>query len=296
MTTPRVAIIIVCYNGVADTIDCLQSLRGLTYPNYFTVVVDNASSDNTAQVVATQFPEVHLVVSPHNTGFTGGNQTGVHEALQHEPETDFLFLLNPDTLVAPDLLDQLVETWQTQPQLGALGPVMFLADEPEVVWSGGGRIDARGQVTHLRQGERLTESQGFEPCEFVSGCGLLISRGVFEQVGLFDERFFLYFEESDLCTRIRKAGYTVGTVLSGRLWHKVSRSTGKDSPLTLYYMRRNQLLYLKKHGTRAGLMAAILDTLRLWGVWTVRRNPHRTILLRALQDFLHCRFGRANGI
>ncbi|WP_309718972.1 glycosyltransferase family 2 protein [Armatimonas sp.] len=294
MSTPRIGIIIVCYNGVVDTRECLESLRNLTYPKFFTVVVDNASSDNTAEVVRSEFPEVTLIVSPQNTGFTGGNQTGVRVAFDQGAE--FIFLLNPDTIVVPDLLECLMKTWEAQPNLGALGPLMLLYDEPEIVWSAGGELDARGQVRHLLQGEPAPTNMVYQPCKFVSGCGLLFSRAIFEQVGFFDERFFLYYEESDLCARIRKAGYEIGTAFQARLWHKVSRVTGKDSPLTLYYMRRNQLLYLQKHGTRAGQLAGLLDTFRLLVVWTLKRNPKRTVLLRALRDFQAGRFGRADGI
>ena len=99
----QIGIVIVCYNGVADTVECLESLRKLTYTNFFTVVVDNASRDSTAEIVRAQFPEVTLIVNPQNTGFTGGNQTGVREVIQRGAE--FIFLLNPDTIVAPDLLD-----------------------------------------------------------------------------------------------------------------------------------------------------------------------------------------------
>ena len=102
MSAPKVGIVTVSYNGVADTVECLQSLRALTYPNYFTVLVDNASRDSSAEIVRAQFPDVTVIVNPQNTGFTGGNQTGVRVAIQRG--ADFLFLLNPDTTVAPDLL------------------------------------------------------------------------------------------------------------------------------------------------------------------------------------------------
>lgn len=291
----KIGIVVVCYNGVADTRECLESVRQLTYPEFFTVVVDNASRDNTAEAVRAEFPEVTLIVNPQNTGFTGGNQIGVRAALQQGAE--FIFLLNPDTTVAPDLLERLLEAWEAAANPGAIGPLMLLYDEPEIVWSAGGQIDRQGRVAHLHQGEEAPPPrESLLTCDFVSGCGLLFSRSVYEHVGFFDERFFLYFEESDLCTRVRKAGYEVGTVLSARLWHKVSRATGADSPLTLYYMRRNQLLYLKKHGTRAGLSAALLDSLRLLLVWIIKRNPKARTLKRALLDFRAGRFGRADGI
>ena len=294
MAAPQIGIVIVCYNGVADTVECLESLRKLTYTNFFTVVVDNASRDSTAEIVREQFSEVTLIVNPQNTGFTGGNQTGVREVIQRGAE--FIFLLNPDTIVAPDLLERLLETWEAQPNLGALGPLMLLYDEPETVWSAGGQLDRRGQVMHVLQGESAPQDVLYQPCPFVSGCGLLFSRSVFERVGFFDERFFLYYEESDLCARIRKAGYEIGTAFQARLWHKVSRATGTDSPLTLYYMRRNQLLYLQKHGTRAGQLAGLMDTIYLLMVWTLTKHAHRATLLRALRDFRKGNFGRADGI
>jgi GT2 family glycosyltransferase len=290
--TPIVGIVLVNYNGRDDTLECLESLGDLSYPNWFAVLVDNASTDGCAAAVRASFPEVRVIESAENLGFAGGNNVGIRAALERGAE--FLFLLNNDTTVAPDLLERLTDAFAADPALWIAGPVMCYYDDPQIVWSAGGRIDDRGQSLQLGQGQRVDAPRDpVTPVDFVVGCGLMIRRAVLERVGLLDEAFFLYYEETDLCARVRAAGGTVATVASGRLWHKISRSTGTDSPATLYYMRRNQLLYLRRHGTWPGRAAAIVDSLRLLLVWTLQRNPKRTALRRALRDYFTGRLGKA---
>ena len=124
---------------------------------------------------------------------------------------------------------------------------------------------------------------------------MMAKRAVWESVGLLDEAFFLYYEEADFCARARNAGWRIVHVPGSHLWHKVSRSTGTDSPLTQYYMRRNALLFLQKHGTLAGRLALLSESLRLALVWTVQKKPaERRILLRAMGDYLRRRTGKAD--
>ncbi|MBC7804646.1 MAG: glycosyltransferase family 2 protein, partial [Akkermansiaceae bacterium] len=131
--------------------------------------------------------------------------------------------------------------------------------------------------------------------DFVVGCGMLVRRDVWETVGFFDERFFLYYEDSDLCFRAARAGYWCVTVPSVRLYHRVSRSTSADSEQTLYYMRRNALLFLQKNGSFAGRAAALADDVRLLCVWKGKGDTRRTrILAMAVGDYFARRFGRKN--
>jgi GT2 family glycosyltransferase len=278
---PRVGIVIINYKGKGDTLECLESLRWLSYPNYFTVLVDNNSQDGCVEVVRNNFPEVIVIESRDNLGFTGGNNLGIRSAVEQEAE--FIFLLNNDTTVHPALLGWLVSTLILDPKCGIVGPTMNYYDHPEEVWATGGKMDWRGQSTLLTHGE---------PPDFIVGAGLMVRSDTLGQIGLFDDRFFLYYEESDLCARALDAGWTLHVAPEGVLWHKVSKSTGTDSALTLYYMRRNQLLYLKNRKNRAGLRAAMLDGLRLLAVWTLKRNPKRAALRQALEDFRAGRFGR----
>lgn len=299
---PPVAVVLVNYNGRDDTLHCLRSLAGLTYPGAVDVIVVDQpppdGRDGTPDAVRSHFPTVHVIENDENNGFAGGNNVGIRAALARG--ATYLFLLNNDTEVEPGLLEPLVVRAESDPKIGIVGPTMLYHARPDTVWSAGGRIDWRGQSVLLGEGEKTNASvdrgEGRE-VDFIVGCGLLVKRSVLETVGLLDERYFLYFEETDLCARARKAGWRVLHEPRARLWHKVSQSTGEDSPLTLYYMRRNQLLYLGEHGERPwlGRMAALCDTLRLVAVWTLQhKSDRRNILLRAIRDYFGGRFGKAD--
>lgn len=302
LTWPRVGVIIVNYNGRDDTLQCLRSLAGLTYPGGVDIIVVDQPApggrDGTPEIIREQFPTVHVIENDENTGFAGGSNVGIRAALARGAL--YLFLLNNDTEVEPGLLEPLVARAEGDPKIGVVGPTMLYHARPDTVWSAGGRIDWRGQSLLLGEGEKasaLENTNEAREVDFIVGCGLLVKRSVLEAVGLLDERYFLYFEETDMCARARKAGWRVLHEPRARLWHKVSQSTGEDSPLTLYYMRRNQLLYLGEHGERPllGRLAALHDTLRLACVWTLqRKTQRRDILLRAIRDYFGGRFGKAD--
>lgn len=290
---PKVILIIVCYNGVADTLECLDSLTRLTYPDVETVVVDNASTDGTVQTVRERFPVVHVLETGDNLGYAGGNNFGVRYAL-NTLGGDYTFLLNNDTTMEPDLLEPMVAYSESEQDAGIVGPLMCYYDTPETVWASGGKMSGRADSV-LVDNERAVADISDQPCErdFVIGCGILIRRDVWDAIGFFDERFFLYYEDSDLCFRARRAGYKNVTIPGARLYHKVSRSTGMDSVQTLYYMRRNALLFLQKNGTFQGRIAAIADDLRLCLVWKLKRDTRRAdILAAAVMDYFAARFGR----
>ncbi|MBC8136277.1 MAG: glycosyltransferase family 2 protein [Fibrella sp.] len=290
---PRVAIIIVCYNGVADTLECLDSLSRVTYPDAKIVVVDNASTDGTAQVVRERFPAVHVLETGDNRGYAGGNNAGVRYALD-TLRADYTFLLNNDTTVQPGLLEPLVAHAETNRDAGISGPMMCYYDAPDTVWASGGEMSTRADSVLRGNGIPVADinDQLLEQ-DFVVGCGMLVRRDVWETVGCLDERFFLYYEDSDLCFRAMRAGFRNVTVPSVRLYHKVSRSTGAGSELTVYYMRRNALLFLQKNGSFWGRVAAIADNVRLFCVWKLKGDTRcADILAGAVADYFAGRFGR----
>lgn len=289
----RVGIVIVNYKGRDDTLECLDSLSHLSYPAVDVVVVDQNSGDGLPAAARSAFPAVHVIENLVNNGFAGGNNVGIRVAL--ERGADYVFLLNNDTTVEPGLLEPLITRAADDAAIGVVGPTMLYHAEPSVIWSAGGMVDGRGRAVRLGEGQ--TEAADLPPrdVDYIVGCGLLVKRSVLEAVGLLDERYFLYFEETDLCARVRKAGFRVVHEPRARLWHKVSRSTGADSDLTLYYMRRNVLLYLGRHGKALGRAGALFDSLRLAAVWTVQKKWHkRRVLLRAVGDALRGRFGQAD--
>lgn len=291
---PRVAIILVNYRGARDTLECLDSLTRLTYPERDVIVVDQNSGDGSAALIREQHPWAHLIENPVNDGFTGGNNAGMRLALARG--ADYLLLLNNDTVVDPGFLEPLVALAESDARIGVVGPQILYHGDPEIIWSSGGAVNWRGHSRLLHEGE--PDAPGGEPREadFVTGCALMIKRAVLEKVGLLDERYFIYYEETDLCARVRAAGYRVLCEPRARIWHKVSRTFGQDSEFTLYYMRRNVLLYLGRHGQwkPLGSLAALCDSLRLAAVWTLQgKHRRRQILLRAVSDYLRGRLGKA---
>ncbi len=304
--TPRVAVIVLNWNGLADTLECLGSLARLDYPNYEVVAVDNGSTDGSVPVIRERFPMITLLETGENLGYTGGNNVGLRYALAQG--ADYALLLNNDTKVAPDFLRLLVETAQADPAVGIAGPTIYYYDyyddQPQVIWSAGGAIDwRRGRTWMVGLNEPEQGQFGQEPREvdFVTGCALLVKRSVVEQVGLLDERFFTYYEENEWCVRVQRAGYKIVHVPLARMWHKISPSAQADSPFVHYYMTRNRLLFLKvtRAGLRAWLHTLFAEYLRTLVSWSVRprwrgKRAQRDVMVRALCDYFLKRFGKVS--
>jgi len=273
MAAPRVYIVTVNWNNAPDTLACLETLARLTYPNYRLLVVDNGSTDGSAEQTARAFPQAEHLRLPRNLGFAGGFNAGIRRAL--EGGAEFVFLLNNDTLADPGLLEPLTAAL-APPDVAAAAPLIFYADAPERVWSAGAERSPWTLELRGSHGRRAGFEQAAHPVErdFLSGCALLLKRSVLEEVGLFDEGFFLYYEDSDYSLRLRRAGYRLLLVPQARLWHKVSRSSqGSDSPAERYWMARSSVRFFRKHvrGARWAAVfpwrvgSALKTTLRLAG-------------------------------
>ncbi|MBI5670126.1 MAG: glycosyltransferase family 2 protein [Chloroflexi bacterium] len=295
---PAVSIIVLNYNGCEDTLACLRSLEHLTYPNVEVIVVDNDSADGSVDAFKQAHPGVQIIQTGANLGFTGGNNVGIRYALKHG--ADYVMLLNNDTVVAPDMVDILIEAMEANPRIGVSGPTIYYYSAPEIIWSAGGTIDWRHGTTSmigLNEEDKSQFGNAPRPVDFVTGCCLLARRDVWEQAGLLDEKFFMYYEETEWCVRASRAGYQIVHVPTAMLWHKISIESRAASPRTHYYMTRNRLLFLSR--TRAGVqpilytLAEYTRTLVSWSVsarWHDKR-PLRDVMLRAIKDYSLGRFG-----
>ena len=240
---PHVAIVILTWNGREDTLDCLESLQVLEYPRVTTVVVDNASTDGTAEAVSERYPDVELVASPTNRGFSGGNNLGLRRAMDLGAE--YVLLLNNDTLVDPPFLHELVREARRRPDAGALCPIVYYADPPDLIWYAGAEFDPRrghnGRQTGYRERDRGQYAEVREISR-ASGAAMLVPRPVLERVGLLDEEFFFHIEDVEWSLRIQEAGHRIYFVPRSRVCHKVSGvSVGENSPTIAYYAMRNTL-------------------------------------------------------
>jgi GT2 family glycosyltransferase len=269
MGYPRVSIIVLNWNGLKDAVECLESLKGITYPNYEVVVVDNASVGDDVARLRDKFGNyIHIIENDKNYGYTGGNNIGIRFCLTHS-QPDYLLILNNDIVVAPDFLDHLVEAAKAHALVGVAGPKVYYHELPTRIQSAGATINMwRGQATSI--GCKKLDTGQYDrqrDVDCVSGSCLLIKRDVVEKVGVFDESYFCYWDETDYCTRVREAGYRITYVPRARVWHKIrmmtlphknpikqkiwqKTPTGRANDLPYYYIARNNFLFMKKHASR----------------------------------------------
>lgn len=298
---PRVAIIVLNWNGLVDTTACLESLARLDYPSYEVVLVDNGSTDGSPTVLRKQFPKLTFIETGANLGYAGGNNVGLRYAYEHA--ADYALLLNNDTELDPAFLRLLVDACEAAPTIGIAGPTIYYHAQPDVVWSAGGRVNWRNADTTMEGiGQRDEGQFGAAPrrMDFVTGCALLIRCEVIQRVGLLDERFFLYYEETEWCIRAARAGYTIVHVPTSKIWHKISIQKQEVTPYIVYYSGRNRLLFLHASGRPWWRVLSILIFFHLrtafsWSVFA-RHAPKRhlrKVLLRSAYDFLTGRFGPA---
>ena len=210
------------------------------------LIVDNGSTDDTTAAVRMAFPQVQIIELEQNKGFAAGANIGLQYALQMG--SDYILLLNNDTMVDTRLLEELT-AWLA-PDVGILAPMIYYADPPDVIWSA-------GAMRHPWTLEQVNSAQGLRDDrhwpqvverDFVTGCAMLVSRSMIESIGLFDECFFMYYEDNDLCLRARRAGFRLLLVPQAKMWHKVSVSSGgRDSPSERYHMARASVLFFRKH-------------------------------------------------
>jgi len=301
MTSPSVFLIVLNWNNAPDTLECLRSLVRASYSGLRVTVVDNHSDDGSAEAIRREFPNLPLLETTANLGYAGGNNVGIRYALAQG--ADLIGILNNDTVVDPGFLEPLLAACAPGTRPAVSCPLICEYGRPEITWALGARIDwATGVTTRLHPGEaRDAWSQsGPQDVDFVSGTAFLAPRQAFETVGLLDEGFFLYYEETDWCLRARQSGYGMRVVPASVVWHKVSASLGQCSPATDYYMLRNQLLFISRHrrgwSRRLLLARTVLANLRTILAYTLRpqhrqRRPHRDARLLALRDFFRGRYG-----
>lgn len=251
-----VSIIILNWNGKEDTIECLESIKELDYPNCEVIVVDNGSTDGSCEILKKNYPYVKLIENEKNLGVARGNNLGIYQA-----KGDYILLLNNDIVVDMDILKDLVSVLESSPEIGIVGPTMYYYDDPKRIWvGGGGKIYwNKGEADILRSNE-IDNGQFDEITEvdYIASCALLTKKGIFEEIGYMDEKYFAYWDETDWCVRAGKAGYRVLYVPKAKMWHKISSTSKKISGFYEYYNTRNTFLFMKKHATRIQFISFIL--------------------------------------
>ncbi|AIY90182.1 glycosyltransferase family 2 protein [Geoglobus acetivorans] len=293
MNHPRVSIIILNWNGWKDTVECLESLYRIDYPNYDVIVVDNGSEDDSVQKireyaegkieVSSKFFEYSpgnkpirvfeiseeearegkfnrpvyekydvdrrmiLIRNNNNYGFAGGNNVGIKFALSVF-DSDYVLLLNNDTVVDPGFLRELVKVADSDGKIGIAGPKVYYYENPSMIESMGGKINLYTISTSLIGNKEIDAGQHNKiiDVDWVSGCCLLFKKSVIYTIGLLNPAYFLYFEETDFCFRAKKKTRLVA-VPESRIWHKSASTTTRFTGLGRYYTTRNRIKFARKN-------------------------------------------------
>ena len=241
---PKVSIIILNWNGWADTLECLASLNRLDYNNFEIILIDNASKER-PPLVSVQFLKLAIfqIFNEKNLGFAGGNNQGIKIAL--ERGADYVLLLNNDTTIETDFLSKLIEAGENNKAYGIFGPVIYCSDEPEKIWFAGGQFNwLKTRGSHIF----IKPSEEFKKVDYITGCCLLAKKTVIEKIGLLSEDYFLYYEDADYCERAKKHNIKLWYDPSIVIWHKNAQSTdGSGSVTHQKYQKKAQMRFALKY-------------------------------------------------
>ncbi|PKP61969.1 glycosyltransferase family 2 protein [Candidatus Atribacteria bacterium HGW-Atribacteria-1] len=247
MNHPKVAIIVLNWNGKQDTIECLESLKQITYSNYEILLVDNGSTDGSVKYFKERYPEIEIIVNEENLGFAEGNNIAMKVALK-DKYVKYIALLNNDTKVEPYWLEELVKVAESDERVGSCQSKMLLMSNPMVVDAVGISITRSGGA--IQDGYETRDIGQYDQVKEIFGVcagAALYRREMLTQIGLFDEDFFAYYEDVDLALRARLAGWKSMYVPKAIVYHVHSATFGKNSPFKLYFLTRNEYYYKIKN-------------------------------------------------
>lgn len=300
MSQPRelVGVVILNWNQEQDTSECLESLRLVRDVPFRVILVDNGSARDSVDRLEQRFPEATVIRLPENRGFAAGNNVGIERALKED--VSHILLLNNDTLVQPTFLRPLLDGLK-EPGIGVVGPKIYYHPDVARLWFAGGAIDWRtGRQWHLGANE-LDAVQWDQPrdVDYITACCLLAPARVFREIGVLDERYFIYFEETDWNLRARTRHYRCRYLPGSRIYHKVSQAMGSGSPISDYYYARNRLLFFR---SRAPMryrywLIALYTARSLRYAYTIRqagRIQNAAAIVTGITDFYRGRFGKCS--
>ena len=240
---PLVSFISVNFNAHEATLEFLDSISDLKYPNYEVIIVDNASDFSSEDLIKQQFPSVTYVQSEENLGFAGGNNLGIKNS-----KGAFLFFVNNDTVLTEGVVESLISVFDALPKVAGVSPKIIYEGTDIIQYAGYTELTLTARNSAIGNG--LNDGEAFNKVKetpYLHGAAMMISREAYEEVGLMSEDYFLYYEELDWSQRFRNSGFELYVDQRVSIYHKASVSVGKNSPLKTYYMMRNRWLFVRKN-------------------------------------------------
>lgn len=241
------SIILVNYNGSRDTIECVRSIEESNFGEFEIIIVDNGSQAGTVEQLRAACPHCTVIGVEENIGFAAGNNIGLKEALERGGSR--FLLLNNDTTIDASALSRLMKALESSDRVGIVGAKIRYFSSRNKIWYAGGILSlGSGSFHHRGIGEEdLGQYDLGGETQYVTGCCLLFRRQVVDKIGFLDESYFAYLEDADFCVRARKAGFSILYEPHALVYHKVSSTSARDSPVYLYLNLRNKILFLHKH-------------------------------------------------
>lgn len=280
MKSKKVFIILLNYKGYEDTMACIKSLRKVEYENYNVVIVDNFSNDGSYEKLKVENPECIVLQADENKGFSAGNNIGIRYAMEHG--ADYVMLLNNDTEVKSDFLKKMIEASDDDT---VVTPSIYFYSEPNEIWYADGRINY----------SRCTVSNGNDReskyCNYASGCCLLMPRKIIEKVGYWAEEYFMYYEDMDYSIRILQNGFKIFYNKDAVVYHKVGRTAGIKSKLSIYYNVRNRLYIIKKYEFSKRCLIYTLISRAIRYMEGYIKDSNEKVIVQAIKDYYSGKMG-----
>jgi len=242
---PLVSIVTINYNNTKVTLELLLSISECTYKNVQVIVVDNGSVEDPTDKINAKFPQVEVIRSEKNLGFSAGNNLGLRKA-----NGVLIFFVNNDTLFAENLIEELIKPFFEIKNLGIVSPKVIYYESPNLLQYAGSTdinpLTGRNKVI----GQGQADNDSLFPSGvtyFAHGAAMIIRKNLLKKIGGFPDVYFLYYEELDYSIRLRRAGYKIYYNNNAVIYHRVSYSVGEESPLKVYYMTRNRILFMRRN-------------------------------------------------
>ncbi len=292
----KVYIILINYNGYNDTIECVDSLKVITQTKFKIIVVDNKSTDNSFERLKRNLDkDVILIEAESNNGFSAGNNIGIKYAMEHGAK--YVLLLNNDTIINEDFLTPMLEFSKKNNNCGCISCRINYNDERNKIWYDGGNFNYYFcRTDHNNFNKEYSKYTGFNETKFVSGCCMLLPINVIEKIGLMDERYFLYVEDTEYCLRIKQNGYKLYWDSNHKIYHKVSSSTKYISRAAQFYEIRNRLLLKKTYLNPFQKITSFIYDIVFYSYKLITRKYDFSILIKAISYYKKRKYGMVDKI
>lgn len=244
---PKTAVIILNFNSYNQTIECIESVKNITYPNYEIIVVDNNSKDDSLQQIKGSFPDVILLKSRDNLGYASGNNLGIKYAL--EKNIEYICILNNDVAVDRNFLEPIIKTLMDDKNAAAAGPSICYYGQDDVIQAMGGNINLyTGLPTMKFKGKKLSQvKEDIVSVDYLGGACFVVKAEILKKIGLIPENYFLFYEETEFFLNIKRQGYKLISIRDSRVYHKVSGTISKYKGLSYFFLNRNRIIFVRRN-------------------------------------------------